>query len=173
MSGHGGDEFFKFQDSQELSAIDIGNCFRDMEVNKRYREVLFIIDTCQASTLTSYITSSSVITIASSKKGENSFSHVTSTILGVSLIDRFTYSIQQFFDVNYDVIKSGRNQKTIQNLIDSIDQKFLKSTITIIYSNNTRKLSNILITDFFAIHGAYNSDQDDVHNGDNINVLPL
>lgn len=36
MTGHGGDEFLKFQDAEELSAKDLADCIEQMNVKKRY-----------------------------------------------------------------------------------------------------------------------------------------
>ena len=43
---------------------------------ERYNEILFMIDTCQAATLYSYITSPNVIGIGSSIKDESSYSYM-------------------------------------------------------------------------------------------------
>jgi phosphatidylinositol glycan class K len=51
MTGHGGDEFLKFQDSEEISSKDIGDALAQMWVKQRYNEILFMVDTCQAGTL--------------------------------------------------------------------------------------------------------------------------
>jgi len=45
MTGHGGDEFLKFQDSEEISAFDIADAFEQMWQKKRYNEIFFMIDT--------------------------------------------------------------------------------------------------------------------------------
>ncbi len=89
--GHGGDEFIKFQDSQELSSQDLAGAFEQMRLKKRYNEVLFATDTCQAATLAKRITSSGVLSIGSSQRGENSWSHHNDDFLGCTVIDRFTY----------------------------------------------------------------------------------
>jgi glycosylphosphatidylinositol transamidase (GPIT) subunit GPI8 len=36
MTGHGGDEFLKFQDTEEISAFDIADAFETMWQKKRY-----------------------------------------------------------------------------------------------------------------------------------------
>jgi hypothetical protein len=36
MTGHGGDEFLKFQDQEEISAYDIADAFQQMHTQKRY-----------------------------------------------------------------------------------------------------------------------------------------
>lgn len=36
MTGHGGNEFLKFQDNEEISAFDIADAFEQMWQKKRY-----------------------------------------------------------------------------------------------------------------------------------------
>jgi phosphatidylinositol glycan class K len=38
MTGHGGEEFLKFQDSEEISAFDLADAFEQMSAKKRYVE---------------------------------------------------------------------------------------------------------------------------------------
>ena len=62
-----------------------------MHVKRRYKEVLFMIDTCQASTMYRHIYSPNVIGVGSSKKGQSSYSHHADRQLGLTVIDRFTH----------------------------------------------------------------------------------
>jgi phosphatidylinositol glycan class K len=73
LTGHGGNEFLKFQDKEELSAQDIADAFEQMHQQRRYHEILFVIDTCQAGTMLSRFNSPNIIGLASSGKGENSY----------------------------------------------------------------------------------------------------
>ena len=41
MTGHGGNEFLKFQDNEEISAFDIADAFEQMWQKKR--SVLFVL----------------------------------------------------------------------------------------------------------------------------------
>lgn len=93
MTGHGGDEFLKFQDNEEVSAFDIGDAIGQMwekkrwvsdrahdetlanwEQRHRYNRMLFMVDTCQANTLYNQIYSPNVLMTGSSALGENSYS---------------------------------------------------------------------------------------------------
>jgi len=51
ISGHGGNEFMKFQDTAELMAQDVADAVAQMHQKGRYRELLLIVETCQAATL--------------------------------------------------------------------------------------------------------------------------
>lgn len=76
MTGHGGDEFLKFQDAEEISAYDLADAFKQMSEKKRYNEIFFMIDTCQANTMYSKIDSPNILATGSSELGESSYSVV-------------------------------------------------------------------------------------------------
>ena len=90
MTGHGGDEFLKFQDSTEITSQDFSDAFEEMYQKKRYKSILFIGDTCQANTLGNAIRSPNILSIGSSLLGENSYSWGSDDNVGLSLTDRFT-----------------------------------------------------------------------------------
>lgn len=69
LTGHGGDNFFKFQDGEELMSNDIASVFSQMYEMKRYNEILFISDTCQAFTMADEISVPNVFSVGSSLKG--------------------------------------------------------------------------------------------------------
>ena len=98
MSGHGGNEFLKFQDSQEISSWDISSAFEQMRVQGRYNEVFFMVDTCQANTLFTQFISPNIFSLGSSRLGENSYSHHGDIDVGIAIIDRFTYWSLHFFE---------------------------------------------------------------------------
>jgi len=74
MTGHGGDEFLKFQDAEEISAFDIADAFEQMWEKRRYHEILFMIDTCQANTMYSKLYSPNILASGSSELDESSYS---------------------------------------------------------------------------------------------------
>lgn len=73
FTGHGGDGFLKFQDQEELNSKDIADAFGQMYVQKRYNQILFLIDTCQASSMFEKLYSPNIVSIASSKVKESSY----------------------------------------------------------------------------------------------------
>jgi phosphatidylinositol glycan class K len=77
VTGHGGDQFFKFQDEEELTAQDIANLLDRLHQDKKYKNVLFIADTCQAFTLL---------------RGENAYAHHSDKDLGLAAIERWTFA---------------------------------------------------------------------------------
>ena len=69
LTGHGGDNFFKFQDGEELMSNDVASAFSQMYELKRYNEILFISDTCQAFTMADEIEVPNVFSVGSSLRG--------------------------------------------------------------------------------------------------------
>lgn len=43
MNGHGGDQFLKFHDMEEVSSHDLGGALREMELKKRYHRVRRVV----------------------------------------------------------------------------------------------------------------------------------
>lgn len=123
LTGHGGDEFLKFDDQFELSASELALAIRHAFALGRCEELLLLVDTCQASTLASQLPllppmygedvesatgergaptvpvlpAVRVAALSSSGRGENSYSHDTDReVLGVALSDRFTFQVHAY-----------------------------------------------------------------------------
>ncbi|RCK66553.1 GPI-anchor transamidase, partial [Candida viswanathii] len=119
LTGHGGNEFLKFQDAEEIGAYDLKDAFNVMHEQKRYNEIFFMIDTCQANTIDMDI--------------------------GVAVIDRFTYytldyleridrDSKETMDKLTDLFKRNINDVlltdffgNVQNVVvDDVDSELLK-----------------------------------------------
>ena len=124
MTGHGGDEFLKFQDAEEISAFDLADAFGQMWEGRRYNEVLFMVDTCQANTMFSKFYAPGVIATGSSDLGQSSYSHHADNDVGVAVIDRYTY-----YNLNYleTEVTSTSSKKTLGDLFDSYDESQIHS----------------------------------------------
>ncbi|KAF4564489.1 glycosylphosphatidylinositol anchor biosynthesis [Pleurotus pulmonarius] len=144
MTGHGGNEFLKFQDNEEISAFDIADAFEQMYEKKRYNEILFMIDTCQANTMYSKFYSPNVLATGSSVLGENSYSHENDYDIGVAVIDRYTHYVLNFLE---GVNKTSHT--TMQDLFNSYDVDKIGSHPGVRSDLFKRGVDEALITDFF------------------------
>ncbi|KAG7812202.1 hypothetical protein KL921_001434 [Ogataea angusta] len=144
MTGHGGDEFLKFQDAEEISSYDIADAFEEMHEKKRYNEIFFMIDTCQANTMYSKFYSPNILAVGSSDLHESSYSHHSDTEIGVAVIDRFTYYNLEFLE---SLEKDSK--LTLQDLVDSYTFEKIHSNAGVRTDLFQRNLSDVLITDFF------------------------
>ena len=118
MTGHGGSEFLKFQDSEEISSWDLADAFAQMREKKRYNEMLFMIDTCQANTLYRQFYAPGMIATGSSEEDESSYSHHADNDVGVAVIDRWTYYVLDFLETQ---VTGPSSEKTLGDLFDSYD----------------------------------------------------
>jgi GPI-anchor transamidase subunit K len=124
MTGHGGDQFLKFQDSEEIGAWDLADAFSQMWEKRRYHELLFMIDTCQANTLFTQFYSPNIIATGSSGLDESSYSHHADNDVGVAVIDRWTYYVLEFLETQ---VKSPTSKLTLGDLFDSYDERKVHS----------------------------------------------
>ncbi|CAJ0751924.1 19686_t:CDS:2 [Entrophospora sp. SA101] len=144
MTGHGGNEFLKFQDAEEISSFDLAVAFEQMWEKRRYHEILFMVDTCQANTMYSQIYSSNILATGSSELGENSYSHHMDIDIGVAVIDRFTYYNLEFLE-KIDM----QSKATLKDLFDSYNPQLIHSTPGFRSDLFRRPLDKVLVTDFF------------------------
>ena len=124
MTGHGGSEFLKFQDSEEISSWDLADAFAQMREKKRYNEMLFMIDTCQANTLYRQFYAPGMIATGSSEEDESSYSHHADNDVGVAVIDRWTYYVLDFLETQ---VTGPTSEKTLGDLFDSYDIRKIHS----------------------------------------------
>ena len=96
MSGHGGDGFLKFRDVSNVQSHDLGDALETMRTQRRFKEMLVLVDTCQAATIPEPFHTPRVTSISSSLRGENSYASDHDSFIGQALLDRFTHQTLQF-----------------------------------------------------------------------------
>lgn len=149
MTGHGGNEFLKFQDAEEIGAYDLADAFEQMWEKKRYHEILFMIDTCQANTMYSKLYSPNIIATGSSELDQSSYSHHADNDVGVAVIDRYTYYNLEFLETQ---VRDINSKKTVGDLFDSYDYEKIHSHAGVrydLFGGGAEAARSRLITDFF------------------------
>lgn len=144
-TGHGGDSFFKFQDVEEITATDIDRLFNEMFRAKKYNEILFIADTCQAFTLGDEITAPNVFMIGSSLRKENSYAHHTDFELGLSVIERYTHKVMMLLKQ-----RGIDGMNLYDGLIGHLDYQQLGAHVGYKDHSCRRKFSEVPMKDFFS-----------------------
>lgn len=144
MTGHGGDGFLKFQDAEEVSSVELADAFEQMWQKRRYHELFFMIDTCQAESLFQKFYSPNILAVASSKVGEDSLSHHVDPAIGVYVIDRYTYYALEFLES----VKPG-SKKTMGQFLKVCPRSQCVSTVSVRTDLFQRDPSKVLLTDFF------------------------
>lgn len=144
MTGHGGNEFLKFQDAEEIGSYDIADAFAQMHEMKRYNEIFFMIDTCQANSMYERFYSPNILAVGSSKVDQSSYSHHSDLEIGVAVIDRFTYYTLEFLEG----IEPNSNV-TMDKLFDIYTYDNIHSDPGIRTDLFNRDVSTVRLTDFF------------------------
>ena len=144
MSGHGGEGFLKFQDSEEITNIELADAFGQMWEKRRYNEIFFMIDTCQAASMFHKFYSPNILSVASSLVGEDSLSHHVDPAIGVYIIDRYTYYALEFLErVKPD------SEKTMGEFLRVCPKRVCISTVGTRTDLFQRDPNKVPITDFF------------------------
>ncbi|XP_057713428.1 GPI-anchor transamidase isoform X2 [Corythoichthys intestinalis] len=144
LTGHGGNGFLKFQDSEEVSNVELADVFEQMWQKRRYNELLFIIDTCQGASMYQRFYSPNIIALASSQVGEDSLSHQADLSIGVHLMDRYTFYLLEFLEDVHPASKTNMN-----DLFKICPKRQCVSTTGHRADLFLRDPSSVLITDFF------------------------
>ena len=145
LTGHGGDGFLKFQDSEEITSIELADAFEQMRQKQRYNEILLITETCQAESMAQKLYSANILGVGSSKVGEDSLSHHGDPTIGVYIIDRYTYYALDFLE------KVTPNSSTSlgQFLTEVCPKRLCISTVSVRKDLFRRNPDHVPLTDFF------------------------
>jgi len=144
LTGHGGDQFIKFQDVEEITSKDLANTISQMNDLHAIHEILFIADTCQASTLSEDITSPNVISIGSSLRGENSYGHHVDFHLGIAVVDSFTHTFHTF------TTSTSWQNRPIKEWVDTATYSKLLSHVGVSDATSQRTIRELPMADFFS-----------------------
>jgi len=144
MTGHGGDGFLKFQDAEEITNIELADAFEQMWVKRRYNEIFFMIDTCQAASMFQKFYSPNILAVASSLVGEDSLSHHVDPAIGVYIIDRYTYYALEFLER-----VTPNSKKTMGEFLKVCPKRVCISTVGTRTDLFRRDPNLVPITDFF------------------------
>jgi phosphatidylinositol glycan class K len=163
LTGHGGDGFLKFHDQTELLATDLATAIKSMHSSGRYKELLLVLDTCQAATLYSELDSvPNWAGIASSKLGQSSYALRSDPGVGAHLVDEFSHYLANYLDRLPIHPTSGSNNKnkeekrgsenfgpSIENMLSSIRMNRMSSEIAVESSKLGRPWSDVKVLEFF------------------------
>lgn len=147
LTGHGGDQFFKFQDVEEIMTQHLSFVFHQMHAANRYHEILFVADTCQAFTLGDQLKSPNITVIGSSLRGESSYAHHSDSDLGISVIERYTFGLDQFLRNSSNV--NWEQMSLRQAMVDPFPYEEQRAHIGILDSLAARKADKVPMSDFW------------------------
>ncbi|KJH46806.1 peptidase C13 family protein [Dictyocaulus viviparus] len=142
LTGHGGDSFLKFQDTQELTNVDLAYAIQTMYEDNRYHEMFLIADTCRSASMFEWISSPGVLSSSSSLSHEESYSYDVDDEIGVYVIDRYTHFTVSFLNRE---VKALNSTATMQDYLDSCSRRQCLSTVEALRAKAGRFLTTLPI----------------------------
>ncbi|CDW73443.1 gpi8p [Stylonychia lemnae] len=96
MNGHGGENFFKIQDTEVVHSEDFGKVFNEMDIKNKYSEILLLLDTCEAMTLFDRVNAPNIMMVGTSVLGQHAYSHLIDSSLNTYISDKFSFFFHEF-----------------------------------------------------------------------------
>ena len=149
LTGHGGDGFLKLHDQSELLSSDMAAAIKTMNAAGRYKELLLVLDTCQAATLYSELADvPGWAGIASSKLGQSSYALRSDPGIGAHLVDEFSHYVANYLDgllIN-SALKRG---PSLEAMLRYLKGQRMSSEIAVESSSLGRSLDDVKVMEFF------------------------
>ncbi|KAK2195831.1 bifunctional Peptidase C13 [Babesia duncani] len=118
ITGHGGDSYLQMQAKDSISALDIKLYFAELHIKEPNRQTFAILDTCQAETMFSTVGDKMpLVWIASSIKGESSYSHNANTTLSIPTVDRFSYYLNNYLTLCMQNFQGGKQPRAARSML--------------------------------------------------------
>merc|ERR1719266_658001 len=130
--------------NENITNIELADAFEQMWVKRRYNEIFFMIDTCQADSMFQKFYSPNILAVASSLVGEDSLSHHVDPAIGVYIIDIYTYYALEFLER-----VMPESKKTMGEFLTVCPKRVCISTVGTRTDLFRRDPYKVPITDFF------------------------
>jgi len=148
MNGHGGENFFKIQDTEVLQSEDFAKVYQEMHMKRMYKEILMFIDTCQAMSLFDQVEAPNLFLMGTSKTGQSAYSHQHDNELNLELNDKFTFAFYQFLAGEY--LKYTKKTK-LGDFPDLFPFSKLDSHIQIKYTHPTKTPADLYLYEYIPL----------------------
>ena len=149
-NGHGGENFFKIQDTELVRSEDLAKVMDEMNLKGMYKEMVMLIDTCEALSLFDQVKAPNVYMVATSQHNESALAQDVDPAINNFLSDNFS---RDFFDFLESPVGFQRRPSfTIQNFQDHFTFDMIKSHVSLVNSEDSeRRLDEVLLKEFVPI----------------------
>jgi glycosylphosphatidylinositol transamidase (GPIT) subunit GPI8 len=145
VAAHGGENFIKFQGKVVILSDELNRALWEMYYKNRYREILFILDTCEGFSLFEYVDVPNVYFITSSVKDQKASSHNYNYKLMTPTSDRMHFKLYEYLERAY---REKSFNVPIHDFFTNLKERekdFIKSTVSI----DNRFTRNAFFYEFF------------------------
>lgn len=139
---HGGNGLIPFEYGGGLEAEELGEIIEDMYQDKKYRQMLIMIEVCFAESMALNIKAPGVVVLTSSSKTESSFGANYDSGIRAWLADDFTYQVINILSAGQDL--------SIADLYTSVYQRVAGSHVRLKNYNNFGDVYHTFISEFIS-----------------------
>ena len=167
ITSHGGENFIKVRNFLVVLTDELNRKLNEMYIKGKYKELLFVLDTCEGYTLYNHVNVPNIYFISSSTLGQKSSSYSYDENLMGPTVDKFHFLM---YNMLTDIHKNRLYNTTVDQFFGEIKskKKFLETDVT--WDNKIER--KLYIKDFFGNNDLKNEkvkDVSDLINMNNIN----
>ena len=121
----------------------------EMHLKGFYKEMVFLIDTCEALSLFDQVTAPNVYMIATSRHDESALASDSDPALNNYLSDNFSRDFFQF--LTSPIGFSRRQDFTLAEFPHEFDFHSIKSHVSLVNTSETRELKDVQLREFIPV----------------------
>lgn len=144
ITSHGGENFIKIRNRSVILSDELNRALNEMYLKGRYKEILFVLDTCEGFSLFEYVEAPNIYFVTSSVKHQKALSHSFDELLMAPTSDRFHFKLHETLQ---DIYKRKNFKYSIKEMFKEIQKQksFLESDVAI--QDGIKR--DIIIEEFF------------------------
>ena len=166
ITSHGGENFIKVRNFLVVLTDELNRTLNEMYIKGKYKELVFVLDTCEGYTLYNHVNVPNIYFISSSTLGQKSSSYSYDENLMGPTVDKFHFLM---YNMLTDIHKKRLYNTTVDQFFGEIKakKKFLETDVT--WDN---KIDRVLyINEFFGNNELKNDKVIDVSDLINMNDI--
>jgi len=166
ITSHGGENFIKVRNFLVVLTDELNRTLNEMYIKGKYKEIIFVLDTCEGYTLYNHVNIPNIYFVSSSALGQKSQSYSYDENLMGPTVDKFHFLM---YNMLTDIHKNKLYNTTVDQLFNDLKskKKFLETDVT--WDNKiSRKL---YVKEFFGNNELKNEKVVDVSNLINMNEI--
>ena len=166
ITSHGGENFIKVRNYLVVLSDELNRTLNEMYIKGKYKELLFVLDTCEGYSLYDHVKVPNIYFLSSSATGQKASSYSYDENLMGPTVDKFHFLL-------YNTLKKIHEDKSYNTTIDELfggikdKKKFLETDV--IWDNKIER--TLYVKDFFGNNQLENEKVIDVSNIIDLNSL--
>ena len=166
ITSHGGENFIKVRNFLVVLTDELNRTLNEMYIKGKYKEIIFVLDTCEGYTLYNHVNIPNIYFVSSSALGQKSQSYSYDENLMGPTVDKFHFLM---YNMLTDIHKNKLYNTTVDQLFNDLKskKKFLETDVT--WDNKINR--KLYVKEFFRNNELKNEKVIDVSNLINMNEI--